>query len=244
LTASQRSSHLFLSLLQARVGASLVSRLGGLPPEDLLEMASVELASRVRITERAAREFERLRAAFDPDAIYTDLARRNLCVLTLADAGYPERLRVIPDPPPALFVSGKVPDVPAVALVGSRKASGTGLECARALGGALGERGVCVVSGLALGVDAAAHEGALEAGGPTVGVLGCGIDVVLLRVSRSVFCELRLWGILGNSLPASNALATPKITHLGDVPCASVCYGGGLVRERIRPSRDSLPIDT
>jgi DNA processing protein len=177
LTASQRSSHLFLSLLQARVGASLVSRLGGLPPEDLLEMAPVELASRVRITERAAREFERLRAGFDPDAIYTDLARRNLCVLTLADAGYPGRLREIPDPPPALFVSGEVPDVPAVALVGSRKASGTGLECARALGGALGERGVCVVSGLALGVDAAAHEGALEAGGPTVGVLGCGIDV-------------------------------------------------------------------
>ena len=86
-------------------------------------------------------------------------------------------MREIPDPPPALFVSGEVPDVPAVALVGSRKASGTGLECARALGGALGERGVCVVSGLALGVDAAAHEGALEAGGPTVGVLGCGIDV-------------------------------------------------------------------
>jgi DNA processing protein len=187
LTASQRSSHLFLSLLQARVGASLVSRLGGLPPEDLLEMAPVELASRVRITERAAREYGRLRAAFDPDAIYSDLARRNLCVLTLADAGYPGRLREIPDPPPALFVSGQVPDLPTVALVGSRKASGTGLECARALGGALGERGVCVVSGLALGVDAAAHEGALEAGGPTVGVLGCGIDVVYPRDNRTLF---------------------------------------------------------
>ena len=93
MTASQRSSHLFLSLLQARVGASLVSRLGGLPPEDLLEMAPVELASRVTITERAAREYGRLIAAFDPDAIYSELARRNLCVLTLADEGYPRRLR-------------------------------------------------------------------------------------------------------------------------------------------------------
>jgi DNA processing protein len=64
-----------------------------------------------------------------------------------------------------------------VALVGSRKASATGIETARILGRALGERGVCVVSGLALGIDAAAHEGALGADGPTVGVLGCGIDV-------------------------------------------------------------------
>jgi DNA processing protein len=177
LTASQRSSHLLLSLLQARVGTSLVSRLGDLSPGILLEMAPVEVASRVKMTEKAAREFEELRATFDPAAIYADLAGKSISVLTPVDAGYPGRLREIPDPPPALFVSGEVPDVPAVALVGSRKASRTGMECAHALGGALGERGVCVVSGLALGVDAAAHEGALEAGGPTVGVLGCGIDI-------------------------------------------------------------------
>jgi DNA processing protein len=196
LTASQRYGHLFLSLLQARVGASLVSRLGDLPPDVLLEMAPVELASRVKMTEKAAREFEELRADFDPDAIYAGLAGKNLCVLTPADAGYPGRLREIPDPPPALFVSGEIPDVPAVALVGSRKASRTGIECARALGGALGERGVCVVSGLALGVDAAAHEGALEAGGPTVGVLGCGIDVVYPRDNRSLFRAVKGAGAL------------------------------------------------
>jgi DNA processing protein len=177
LTASERSGHLFLSLLQARVGTSLVSRLGDLTPDVLLDAPPVELASRVKMTEKAAREVEELRAAFDPDAVYADLAGKNISVLTPVDAGYPGRLREIPDPPPALFVSGEDPDVPAVALVGSRKASRTGIEAARALGRALGERGVCVVSGLALGVDAAAHEGALEAGGPTVGVLGCGIDV-------------------------------------------------------------------
>jgi DNA processing protein len=196
LTASQRSSHLFLSLLQARVGASLVSRLGDLPPDILLEMAPGELASRVKMTEKAAREFEELRATFDPAAIYADLAGKSISVLTPVDAGYPGRLREIPDPPPALFVSGEVPDVPAVALVGSRKASRTGMECARALGGALGERGVCVVSGLALGVDAAAHEGALEAGGPTVGVLGCGIDIVYPRDNRGLFRGVRGAGAL------------------------------------------------
>jgi DNA recombination-mediator protein A len=83
----------------------------------------------------------------------------------------------VPDPPPALFVNGTVPETVSVALVGSRKASATGIETARVLGLALAERGVCVVSGLALGIDSAGHEGAVEAGGPTVGVLGCGIDV-------------------------------------------------------------------
>ena len=74
-------------------------------------------------------------------------------------------------------MGGSLPEAPAVALVGSRKASVTGIEAARRLGRALGERGGCVVGGLALGIDAAAHEGALEAGGLAVGVLGCGIDV-------------------------------------------------------------------
>ncbi len=89
-------------------------------------------------------------------------------------------------PPPALFVKGEVPEGPAFALVGSRKASATGVQAARSLGRALGERGVGVVSGLALGIDAAAHEGALEAGGPTIGVLGCGIDIVYPKSNRGL----------------------------------------------------------
>jgi DNA processing protein len=105
-------------------------------------------------------------------------------------------LRSIPDPPPAVFVNGVVPDTVSVALVGSRKASATGIETATALGLALSERGVCVVSGLALGVDAAAHEGAVEAGGPTVGVLGCGIDVVYPRRNRGLYQSVRRHGAL------------------------------------------------
>ena len=187
MTDDTRAGHLFLSLLQARVGASLVSRLGDVPPEALLEWSSAELGSRTGMTEKAALAFEELRRTFDPDAVYAALARKGVSVITPVDAAYPERLEEIPDPPPALFSQGEVPDAPAVALVGSRSASPTGIKAARALGRALGERGVCVVSGLALGVDAAAHEGALEAGGPTVGVLGCGIDVVYPRVNRVLF---------------------------------------------------------
>ena len=181
MTASERAAYLFLALVQARVGMSLLSRLGDIPLAGLLELTPTELARRMELGEKASRVLEELRRDFDPEASYTRLSERGIAVLTLVDAGYPEQLKETPDPPPALFVSGKIPEDTAVALVGSRKASARGLEAARTLGRALGERGVCVVSGLALGVDAAAHEGALEVGGPTVGVLGCGIDVTLPR---------------------------------------------------------------
>ena len=172
-----RAKYLFLALLQARVGSSLVSHLGDLAPEAVLRTPVAELAGRAKISERASRAFEELQKGFDPGLMQDRLAAKGIEVLTPVDDSYPGPLRNIPDPPPAVFVNGNVPDTASVALVGSRKASATGTETARALGFALCERGVCVVSGLALGVDAAAHEGAVEAGGPTVGVLGCGIDV-------------------------------------------------------------------
>lgn len=173
----ERTMYLFLSLLQARVGRSLVSHLGNLAPEAVLRTPVAELAGRAKISERAWRAFEELQRAFDPGRMQNRLAAEGIEALTPVDEAYPGPLRSIPDPPPAVFVNGAVPDTVSVAVVGSRKASATGIETARALGFALSERGVCVVSGLALGVDAAAHEGAVEAGGPTVGVLGCGIDV-------------------------------------------------------------------
>ena len=83
-----------------------------------------------------------------------------------------------------------------MALVGSRKATRSGLETAGMLGRALAARGVCVVSGLAAGVDAAEHEGALAVGGETVGVLGCGIDVVYPRRNRELFRRVREGGAL------------------------------------------------
>ena len=172
-----RAKYLFLSLLQARVGSSLVAHLGNLAPEAVLRTPVVELAGRAKISEGASRAFEELQRAFDPGRIQGRLAAKGIVALTPVDEAYPGPLRSIPDPPPAVFVNCAVPDTVSVALVGSRKASATGIETARALGFALSERGVCVVSGLALGVDAAAHVGAVEGGGPTVGVLGCGIDV-------------------------------------------------------------------
>ena len=192
----ERTMYLFLSLLQARVGSSLVSRLGNLDPEAVLRTPVAELAGRAKISERASRAFEELQRAFDPGRMQERLAAKGIEALTLVDEAYPGPLRSIPDPPPAIFVNGVVPDTVSVALVGSRKASATGIETARALGLALSERGVCVISGLALGVDAAAHEGAVEASGPTVGVLGCGIDVVYPSRNRGLFQSVRRHGAL------------------------------------------------
>jgi len=193
---TERAKYLFLSHLQARVGSSLVSRLGNLSPEAIFEAPYSELVGSTGNSEKAARAFDQLQRSFDARAAEDQLAARGIAVLTLADDGYPAMLRNIPDPPPALYVDGVVPEVASVALVGSRKASATGIETARKLGATLADRGVCVVSGLALGVDSAAHEGAVDAGGRTVGVLGCGIDIAYPRTNRALFDSVRRHGAL------------------------------------------------
>jgi DNA processing protein len=192
----RRDAYLFLSLLQAKVGTSVVRRLGKTPPQAVLREPLPELRERLGLTEKAAGILEELRRAFDPASFLEQLEGKEFRAVTLADEGYPARLREVPDPPPALFVGGEVPAGAAVAVVGSRKASVSGLRVARELGRALAERGVCVVSGLALGVDAAAHEGALEAGGPTLGVLGCGIDVVYPGRNRALYGRVRESGAI------------------------------------------------
>jgi DNA processing protein len=97
----------------------------------------------------------------------------------LASARYPARLRRIADPPALLYVRGEVrPEEAAVAIVGSRRATATGRLVTERLAAGLAQYGVTVVSGLARGIDAVAHRAALEAGGRTIAVLGCGPDIV------------------------------------------------------------------
>lgn len=107
------------------------------------------------------------------------LYRCDACAVTLHDPAYPQMLKHIADPPVVLFVRGKlVKDEICVSVVGSRRATHYGLEMARKLSGELARHSVTVVSGLARGIDSKAHLGALEGGGRTIAVLGCGVDVV------------------------------------------------------------------
>jgi DNA processing protein len=112
------------------------------------------------------------------DRELTALERLPIRVLTILDADYPARLKTIHDPPPLLSVSGTLgeEDHHAVAVVGTRHATPAGRLATEQLSRGLAEAGVTVVSGLARGIDGAAHKSALEAGGRTIAVLGCGID--------------------------------------------------------------------
>lgn len=106
------------------------------------------------------------------------LALHRVCMVARGEAGYPQRLLHIHNAPHVLFVrgSGNLDDACPVAVVGTRRATSYGLSKAREIARGLADAGVCVVSGLAMGVDAAAHRGALDAKGRTVAVLGGGLD--------------------------------------------------------------------
>lgn len=118
------------------------------------------------------------RRRVDPTREADNLQRLGATAITRHDSRYPARLAEIHDPPPVLYVRGELdpPDQPSIAIVGTRGATTYGRMAAEQLAEGLARAGVTVVSGLALGIDAAAHRGALAAGGRTIAVLGNGLD--------------------------------------------------------------------
>jgi DNA processing protein len=129
---------------------------------------------------RTADGLRRVQRSMSPESAVARLENLGLDAVTLLDHDYPASLRQIADPPPVLFVKGRLPpvDTPAVALVGTRRATPYGRTVAERLARDLAQAGVAVVSGLARGVDTVAHQAALEAGGCTLAVLGNGLDQV------------------------------------------------------------------
>ena len=132
------------------------------------------------VSEPREARFRRFRSAFDERAFRERLAAAGVRWLARSDRAFPSALGSIFDPPPGLFLRGagstELLDRPAVAVVGARACSAYGSHVARAFGRELAAAGLVVVSGMARGVDGEAHRGALEAGGVTVAVLGCGVD--------------------------------------------------------------------
>ena len=129
--------------------------------------------------------------------------RKGVTLLSCVCPEYPPQLRAIPDRPFLLYLRGDAAllSSPMLAMVGNRGASDYGLRTARRFAAAAAERGVTVVSGAAYGIDAAAHEGALEAGGPTIAVLGCGVDVVYPAPHRRLLDEIAEKGALVSEFP-------------------------------------------
>lgn len=136
----------------------------------------------------------------DSEAIATAAAR----VLTPdSDEWHPHLKELGENPPSQLYVMGRpLPDpMKSIAIVGTRRPTISGLEIAKEMGIALAEAGFAVVSGLALGIDAAAHRGALEGGGHTVAVLGCGLDVPYLERNMSLRRQIAARGTLVSEYP-------------------------------------------
>ncbi len=137
-------------------------------------------------------------------------------LLTLADDHYPRALLAMADPPPLLYAHGRLELLaqPALAIVGSRNATQQGAATAESFAAGLARAGVTIASGLALGIDAAAHRGALRAAaegarGATIAVVGTGIDLDYPRAHRALADQIRTEGLMLSELP----LGTPAIAH-------------------------------
>lgn len=137
----------------------------------------------------------------DPAAICEGARSLGLTVLAACDPGFPALLRAIPDPPPVLYLRGSLTEAASVAVVGSRRATPYGLAAAERLAFDLAQEGVTIVSGLARGIDSAAHKAALDGGGRTVAVLGCGADVTYPPEHRRLAEAVATRGALVSEFP-------------------------------------------
>ncbi|EPX95324.1 DNA processing protein DprA [Ralstonia sp. AU12-08] len=146
-----------------------------------------------------------------PDAALAALIERTVAwanepgnaVFTLADRGYPPRLLELTDPPTVLYAKGDVSllRAAAVGVVGARSATAAGIDNARAFAQALSAASVTIVSGLALGIDAAAHEGALSGPGSTIAVVGTGLDIVYPARNRALAHRIAEAGVIISEYP-------------------------------------------
>lgn len=144
------------------------------------------------------------------EKILRQCADKKIGVLTFQDAIYPAKLKHIADPPLVLYYKGTLPDfdnAPVIGVVGTRKASLYGLTIAKRMGYQIAKCGAMIVSGMAKGIDRNAMEGALTAGGFTVGVLGCGVDVIYPPTNKALFHDVEEYGcLLSEFVPGTEPL--------------------------------------
>jgi DNA processing protein len=189
----------------------LVERFGAV--EAVFEADQADLLAVPRVTADIVRQI-RNTLLENVEAELASLDDEGITVVTLEDDGYPELLRTVGDAPPVLFVRGQVrpADTRAVAIVGTREPGDQGLQTAERLAGELAARGWTIVSGLALGIDTAAHRGALAApGGRTLAVMGSGLRVVHPSKNADLAQEIIACGALLSELHPSTPPRGPQL---------------------------------
>ena len=186
--------------VSARRLAGLISLLGS--PQAIFAAPRESLAE---IDEIRPRDVDRLAeaASLDVSEDAEKLAELGVSLVTLHAEEYPKRLREVHDPPPLLYVQGELQptDDLAVSIVGTRRCTPYGQRMTERIAGDLARRGVVVVSGLALGIDGAAHRAALQAGGRSIGVMACGLDVDYPREHRDMKRDLIESGAIVSEVP-------------------------------------------
>jgi DNA processing protein len=178
------------------------------------------------------------------DEVLEWTAKEHCRILLRGSVGYPRLLEEIHDPPLILYARGNLEalDLPNVAIVGTRRPTYYGAQMAEGLGSDLAQRGICVTSGLARGIDAAAHRGCLDATGTTIAVLGCGIDIVYPREHAHLTRRILDKGLLlseflpGTSPSPQNFPVRNRIISglaLGTLIVEASEYSGSLITARL-----------
>ena len=206
-TSNQLIDH-FKSPAQVFTASRLDLEFAGLKPESICELHNSE------ILERANAEIERVE-------------RLGGCIITRDDDHYPRLLRELYDPPIALYVRGDLVSAiarPCLAIVGSRRASTYGTNAGQRLARDLADHGLTIVSGLARGIDAAAHRGALAGGGLTVAVIGTGLEATYPKEHSRLTDEIAAQGAVVSEFPLGTPPLAQNFPYRNRV-LAGLCFG-------------------
>jgi DNA processing protein len=228
--------------LGARMAGKLLGQFGS---PDAIFSASLTALEAQRLPAAVAQALHSRRPLSDAARELAQVQAAGCRLLTWDEPEYPARLKEIYDPPPLLYVRGNVEllNRHLISIVGARRPTPYGNQMAERLGRDLADRGLVVSSGLARGIDASAHRGALaSASGMTIGVLGCGIDVVYPKENKKIFEEIEKRGAIITEFPMGTFPAPQNFPirnrilagmALGVVVVEGAQYSGSLITARL-----------
>jgi DNA processing protein len=212
-------------------------------PQNVFQASAEKLLQVEGVTKRHVAAIKTHKMPWKVKAELDLLARKNYRIVTQVDPDYPRLLREIPDPPPFLYVSGRLDSSALkIAVVGSRNATGYGLTTTKNLCAGLASLGITIVSGMARGIDTAAHEGALVGGGKTIAVLGSGLERVYPAENEKLFHRISENGAVvsefalltepeGHNFPLRNRIISGM--SLGTVVVEATKKSGSLITARL-----------
>ncbi len=212
-------------------------------PQNIFQASAESLLQVEGVSKRHVTALKNHKLTWKVKAELDLLAGKNYRIITLADSNYPRLLREIPDPPPFLYVSGQLDHSSVnIAVVGSRNATRYGLTTTKSLCADLASLGITIVSGMARGIDTAAHEGALAGGGKTIAVLGSGLDRIYPTENKKLFQRISKRGAVvsefsmltkpeGHNFPMRNRIISGM--SLGTVIVEATKKSGSLITARL-----------